>query len=128
MLNKFWQLLTHDIAIDLGTATTLVAVRGIGVVINEPSVVAVNTRNKQVLAVGTEAKKMIGRTPASVVAVRGHRGAGPGAGSFGEWFATRLPVGSCLAAPATVSLGLWQCDVATARASCDVQAADWRRS
>ena len=70
MLNEFWQLLTHDIAIDLGTATTLVAVRGIGVVINEPSVVAVNTKNKQVLAVGTEAKQMIGRTPASVIAVR----------------------------------------------------------
>ncbi len=70
MLDQFWQLLTHDIAIDLGTATTLVAVRGEGVVINEPSVVAVNQKNKQVLAVGVEAKKMIGRTPASVVAVR----------------------------------------------------------
>ena len=70
MINKLWQLLTHDIAIDLGTATTLVAVRGIGVVINEPSVVAVNQKNKQVLAVGVEARKMIGRTPASVVAVR----------------------------------------------------------
>lgn len=70
MLEPLWQLITHDIAIDLGTANTLVAVRGYGVVIDEPSVVAVNTQNDQVLAVGAEAKHMIGRTPGSVRAVR----------------------------------------------------------
>lgn len=70
MLDRLWQTVTHDIAIDLGTANTLVAVRGIGIVIDEPSVVAVNTRTNQVLAVGLEAKRMVGRTPANVVAVR----------------------------------------------------------
>ena len=54
-----------DIGIDLGTATVLVYVRGKGIVINEPSVVALDTTNKTVLAVGHEARKMIGRTPAT---------------------------------------------------------------
>ncbi len=62
--------ISHDIAIDLGTANTLVALKDYGVVIKEPSVVAVNKRNKQVLAVGTAAKKMVGRTPGSIVAVK----------------------------------------------------------
>ena len=56
-------LLGRDMAVDLGTANTLVYVRGRGVVLNEPSVVAVNTQTNQVLAVGMEAKRMIGRTP-----------------------------------------------------------------
>ena len=59
-----------DIGIDLGTANTLVHVRGRGIVINEPSVVAVSKRTGQVLAVGTEAKRMLGRTPADIVATR----------------------------------------------------------
>jgi rod shape-determining protein MreB and related proteins len=63
-------LLGRDMAVDLGTANTLVYVRGRGVVLNEPSVVAVNTQTNQVLAVGTEAKRMIGRTPAHIQAVR----------------------------------------------------------
>jgi rod shape-determining protein MreB len=63
-------LLGRDMAVDLGTANTLVYVRGRGVVLNEPSVVAVNTQNQQVLAVGSEAKRMIGRTPAHIQAVR----------------------------------------------------------
>ncbi len=63
-------LFSRDIGIDLGTANTLVLVRGKGIVINEPSVVAMDTRLKTVLAVGTEAKRMVGRTPASIVAVR----------------------------------------------------------
>ncbi len=62
--------LGRDMAVDLGTANTLVYVRGRGVVLNEPSVVAINTENKQVLAVGSEAKRMIGRTPAHIQAVR----------------------------------------------------------
>jgi rod shape-determining protein MreB len=60
----------RDIGVDLGTANTLVYVRGRGIVLNEPSVVAINTNTGGVLAVGVEAKKMIGRTPAHVVAVR----------------------------------------------------------
>jgi rod shape-determining protein MreB len=62
--------LGRDIAVDLGTANTLVYVRGRGVVLNEPSVVAVNTETTGILAVGTEAKRMIGRTPSNIVVVR----------------------------------------------------------
>ncbi|WUK12204.1 rod shape-determining protein [Kitasatospora sp. NBC_00374] len=60
----------RDMAIDLGTANTLVYVRGKGIVLNEPSVVAVNTNTGGILAVGAEAKKMIGRTPGNIVAIR----------------------------------------------------------
>ena len=60
----------RDIGVDLGTANTLVYVRGRGIVLNEPSVVAINTMTGAVVAVGSEAKQMIGRTPAHVVAVR----------------------------------------------------------
>src|SRR5437879_7258375 len=62
--------LGRDMAVDLGTANTLVYVRGRGIVLNEPSVVAVNTVNGSILAVGAEAKRMIGRTPAHIRAVR----------------------------------------------------------
>ena len=60
----------RDMAVDLGTANTLVYVRGRGIVLNEPSVVAVNTNTGGILAVGAEAKKMIGRTPGNIVAIR----------------------------------------------------------
>lgn len=63
-------LFSLDIGIDLGTANTLVNVRGKGVVINEPSVVAIEARNKKVLAIGSEAKEMVGRTPANIIAIR----------------------------------------------------------
>src|ERR1700759_804289 len=63
-------LVGRDIGVDLGTANTLVYVRGRGIVLNEPSVVAINTITGAVVAVGAEAKQMIGRTPAHVVAVR----------------------------------------------------------
>ena len=62
--------ISHDIGIDLGTAYSLVYVKGRGIVINEPSVVAINKQNKQILAIGEEAKKMVGRTPANIVAIR----------------------------------------------------------
>ena len=62
--------MTKDMGIDLGTANTLVYVKGKGIVLNEPSVVAINTNSKAVLAVGNEAKQMIGRTPGSIVAIR----------------------------------------------------------
>ena len=61
---------SKDIGIDLGTANTLVYVKGKGIVINEPSVVAVNKKTGQVLAIGKEAKKMVGKTPGHIVATR----------------------------------------------------------
>ncbi|MDP2652289.1 MAG: rod shape-determining protein, partial [bacterium] len=63
-------LFSSDIAIDLGTANTLVYVRGRGVVLNEPSVVAVNDKTHQIVAVGKEAKTMLGKTPAHIRVVR----------------------------------------------------------
>ncbi len=63
-------LAIRDMAIDLGTANTLVFVRGQGIVLNEPSVVAINTRDNQALAVGMDAKRMIGRTPSHIQAIR----------------------------------------------------------
>src|SRR5688500_1616771 len=68
--NSMLGLFSRDIGIDLGTANTLVLVRGKGIVINEPSVVAMNPRTQRILAVGAEAKRMVGRTPANIVAVR----------------------------------------------------------
>lgn len=70
MFNKLLGKLSKDVGIDLGTATTLVYVRGRGIVINEPSVVAVNQKTGQILAIGEEAKKMVGRTPAHISATR----------------------------------------------------------
>jgi rod shape-determining protein MreB len=70
MLDKFWRFFSEDIAIDLGTANSEVYVRGRGVVIQEPSVVALNQKTGQILAIGNEAKKMVGRTPAHIVATR----------------------------------------------------------
>src|SRR6266511_4276929 len=69
-LNALLGLLSRDIGIDLGTANTLVLVRGKGIVINEPSVVAMNPKTKRILAVGADAKRMVGRTPANIVAIR----------------------------------------------------------
>jgi len=68
--NRFLPLLSNDVGIDLGTANTLVYLRGKGIVVNEPSVVAVNQKTGQVVAVGTAAKAMLGRTPGHLVAVR----------------------------------------------------------
>lgn len=70
MIDRFFSLFSHDIGIDLGTANTLVWVRGKGIVIREPSVVAMHKKSKQVIAIGTEAKKMIGKTPAVLTTVR----------------------------------------------------------
>ena len=70
MLNKLLSYISEDIAIDLGTANSLVYVRDRGIVITEPSVVAINKKTGQVLAIGREAKKMVGRTPAYIVASR----------------------------------------------------------
>src|SRR5260221_7309097 len=62
--------LGRDLAVDLGTANTLVYVRGRGIALNEPSVVALNTDTGNIVAVGVQAKRMIGRTPGHIVAVR----------------------------------------------------------
>jgi len=70
MFNKFFSLFSHDIGIDLGTANTLVYVKGKGIVIREPSVVAQHKKTKKVIAIGSEAKKMVGKTPASIVTIR----------------------------------------------------------
>ena len=63
-------MFTHHLGIDLGTANVLVFSKGEGIILNEPSVVAINTNTKKVMAVGEEAKQMIGRTPGSIVAIR----------------------------------------------------------
>ncbi|MFA7209084.1 MAG: rod shape-determining protein [Parcubacteria group bacterium] len=70
LTGKIFGNLSKDIGIDLGTANTLVYVKGKGIVINEPSVVAVNKKTGQVLAIGKEAKKMVGKTPGHIVATR----------------------------------------------------------
>lgn len=69
-LDKLYAMFSNDIGIDLGTANTLVYVRGKGIVINEPSVVAVNQKTGRIVAVGNQAKQMLGRTPGHIVAVR----------------------------------------------------------
>lgn len=69
-LNALFGLFSLDIGIDLGTANTLVNVRGKGIIINEPSWVAIEKKTKKVLAIGSEAKEMVGRTPANIVAIR----------------------------------------------------------
>ncbi len=68
--NAIFGAFSRDVSIDLGTANTLVLVRGRGITINEPSVVAIERRSKRVLAIGSEAKQMVGRTPADIIAIR----------------------------------------------------------
>jgi len=70
MFNKLFGKISKDVGIDLGTANTLVYVKGRGIVINESSVVALNQKTGQILAIGNEAKRMVGRTPAHIVATR----------------------------------------------------------
>jgi rod shape-determining protein MreB len=67
---KLYGAFSNDIGIDLGTSNTLVYVRGQGIVLSEPSVVAVHNSSKKVLAVGQEAKRMLGRTPGEIIAIR----------------------------------------------------------
>jgi rod shape-determining protein MreB len=74
MFDKFFGLFSHDIAIDLGTANTLVWVGKKGIAIREPSVIARHKKTKKIIAIGSEAKKMIGKTPASIVTIRPLRG------------------------------------------------------
>ncbi len=68
--DHIWRHFTYDIGIDLGTANTLVYVLGKGILIREPSTVAVHKKTKSVIAIGSEAKRMVGKTPANIVAIR----------------------------------------------------------
>lgn len=70
MIRRFFGFFSHDIGIDLGTANTLVWVRGKGIIIREPSVIALHKKTKKVIALGTEAKKMLGKTPESIITIR----------------------------------------------------------
>jgi rod shape-determining protein MreB len=70
MLDYIFGLVSHDVGIDLGTSNTFILVKDKGIVIREPSVVARHRKTKQILAIGTEAKKMVGKTPATIEALR----------------------------------------------------------
>ena len=70
MLDYFFSLFSHDLGIDLGTANTLILVKGKGIVIREPSVVCRQRKSKKILAIGGEAKKMVGKTPQSLEIIR----------------------------------------------------------
>ena len=70
MFSRFFDLFSNDIGIDLGTANSLVYVKDRGIVLREPSVVAIQTGTNRVLAVGNEAKRMLGRTPGNITAIR----------------------------------------------------------
>ncbi len=70
LISRFLSLFSSDMAIDLGTAHTLVYVQGKGIVLNEPSVVAIERHSNKILAVGIEAKRMVGRTPGNISAIR----------------------------------------------------------
>lgn len=69
-MGSLWDLFSNDLGIDLGTANTLVYVKGQGIVLREPSVVAINNQTKEIQAVGAEAKQMLGRAPGNIVAIR----------------------------------------------------------
>lgn len=69
-MNFMYNIFSSDLAVDLGTANTLIYVKGRGVVSSEPSVVAINSNTREILAIGQEAKNMLGRTPANISAVR----------------------------------------------------------
>ena len=70
LFSRFLSLFSSDMAIDLGTAHTLVYVQSQGIVLNEPSVVAIERQTNKILAVGSEAKRMVGRTPGNISAIR----------------------------------------------------------
>lgn len=70
MFDSLFSLFSHDLGIDLGTANTLVFIRGKGIAVREPSIVARHLKSKKIIAIGTEAKKMLGKTPGSIEAIR----------------------------------------------------------
>ncbi len=93
----FWK--TQEIGIDLGTATILVYVKGKGVVLNEPSVVSIDNNTKKVLAVGENARKMIGRTPSNIVATRPLK-----AGVISDYLTTEVMIKDLLSRVCTKSI------------------------
>ncbi len=88
MLGRFFSLFSYDLGIDLGTANTLVYVKGKGIVIREPSVVAMHRKTKKVIAVGGDAKKMVGKTPPSIITVNPLKG-----GVIADFDATEAMIG-----------------------------------
>src|ERR1700730_11790160 len=74
ILDKFFSLFSYDIGIDLGTANTLIWVKEKGVVIREPSIVAMHKKTKKMIAIGSEAKKMLGKTPPNILVIKPLRG------------------------------------------------------
>lgn len=74
MLDSLFKIFSHDVGIDLGTANTLVWVKGKGIVIREPSVVAIHKKTKKIIAIGMEAKKMLGKTPESIETIKPLKG------------------------------------------------------
>src|SRR5712671_7261485 len=70
MFDSFLARFSHDLAIDLGTANTCIFARGRGIVVSEPSIVAINKINGKIEAVGNEAKEMLGRTPGNITAIK----------------------------------------------------------
>ncbi len=88
MLKNFINFFSNDIGIDLGTANTLVFVKGKGIVIREPSVVAIHKKTKKVIALGTEAKRMLGKTPESIITIRPLKG-----GTISDFDATAAMIG-----------------------------------
>src|SRR5579864_7431552 len=87
IFNNFFSFFSQDIGIDLGTANTLVWVKEKGIAIREPSVVARHKKTKQIIAIGTEAKKMLGKTPNSIVTIRPLRG-----GVISDFYATEAMI------------------------------------
>jgi len=69
MFDRIFSYFSHDVGIDLGTSNTLIWVKGKGIVVREPSVVAMHRKTKKIIAIGTEAKRMVGKTPASIITV-----------------------------------------------------------
>ncbi|MGH7237535.1 MAG: rod shape-determining protein, partial [Candidatus Saccharimonadales bacterium] len=90
--DKFFSLFSHDIGLDLGTANTLVWVQGKGIVIREPSVVAMRKKPKEVVAIGGDAKKMMGKTPPSLLVIRPLQG-----GVISDFDATTAMIGHYIA-------------------------------
>src|SRR5262252_4723185 len=113
-MRSVFSLFSSDLAIDLGTANTLVFSHGKGIVVNEPSIVAINKVNGEVIAVGREAKEMLGRTPGNVVAIKPMKDGviadfkvrhPPRSGWLGEWGRLKggCPVGLTRRAEARLS-------------------------
>ena len=70
LFDQLLGVFSHDVGIDLGTANTLVLVKGKGILVREPTVITQHKKTKQILAIGNEAKRMLGKTPANIIAVR----------------------------------------------------------